>query len=134
MRNEKIPFVDLRTQYQRLQPELDDALANVLARGDFILGEEVRLFEQEFAAFCRAQYCVAVANGTDALHLSLLACGITVSVTSTCSRLPMRLFARFRMKRSSRATCGGCSTPKSLLREPGFFFQHYLAGSSQLIS
>src|SRR5207302_11329591 len=38
--------------------------------------EDVRLFEEEFAAFCTAPHCVAVANGTDAVHLALLACGI----------------------------------------------------------
>lgn len=72
----KIPFVDLQSQYQALKPEVDAALAAVCARGDFILGEEVRRFEEEFAGFCRAPHCVAVANGTDALHLALRACGV----------------------------------------------------------
>jgi len=76
MPNHKIPFVDLQSQYQDLKAEVDAAIAATCARGDFILGEDVKLFEQEFAAFCRVPHCVAVANGTDALHLALLACGI----------------------------------------------------------
>ncbi len=71
-----IPFVDLNTQYHALAPELNAAIARVMERGDFILGEEVKLFEEEFAAFCRAPLCVGVANGTEALQLALLACGI----------------------------------------------------------
>ncbi len=74
--SDRIAFVDLQAQYQNLKTEIDDAVARVLARGDFILGEEVKLFEEEFAAFCRAPHCVAVANGTDALHLALIACGV----------------------------------------------------------
>jgi dTDP-4-amino-4,6-dideoxygalactose transaminase len=75
-RNDRIPFVDLQTQYQELKAEIDQAIAKTCARGDFILGEEVKLFEEEFAAFCQAKHAVALANGTDALHLALLACGV----------------------------------------------------------
>lgn len=76
MSQQKIPFVDLQTQYQTLKPQIDAAIAKVCARGDFILGEDVKLFEQEFAAYCGAKHSVALANGTDALHLALRACGI----------------------------------------------------------
>jgi dTDP-4-amino-4,6-dideoxygalactose transaminase len=76
MQNTRIHFVDLQVQYQLLKPEIDAAIAKVCQRGDFILGEEVKLFEEEFAAFCQARRCVAVANGTEALHLALLACGV----------------------------------------------------------
>jgi dTDP-4-amino-4,6-dideoxygalactose transaminase len=47
-----------------------------MANTRFVLGEEVRFFEQEFAAFCGARHCVGVANGTDALHLIVRAMGI----------------------------------------------------------
>jgi dTDP-4-amino-4,6-dideoxygalactose transaminase len=47
-----------------------------MERCDFIMGEELKVFEQEFAVFCRAPHCVGVANGTDALHLAMLACGV----------------------------------------------------------
>jgi dTDP-4-amino-4,6-dideoxygalactose transaminase len=76
MQSPKIQFVDLQTQYQNLKPEIDAAIAKICARGDFILGEDVKLFEEEFAAFCKAPHCVSVANGTDALHLALRACDI----------------------------------------------------------
>ncbi|MEI6782768.1 MAG: DegT/DnrJ/EryC1/StrS family aminotransferase [Verrucomicrobiota bacterium] len=76
MNNGKIQFVDLVAQYEQIKPEIDAAMAGVCARGDFILGEDVKLFEQEFAAFCRAPHCVTVANGTEALQLALLACGV----------------------------------------------------------
>jgi dTDP-4-amino-4,6-dideoxygalactose transaminase len=76
MNNGKIQFVDLVAQYQQLKPEIDAAMASVCGRGDFILGDDVKLFEQEFAAFCGAPHCIGVANGTEALQLALLACGV----------------------------------------------------------
>jgi dTDP-4-amino-4,6-dideoxygalactose transaminase len=76
MNNGKIQFVDLVAQYQQIKPEIDAAMAKVCGRGDFILGEDVKLFEQEFAAFCKAPHCLTVANGTEALQIALLACGV----------------------------------------------------------
>jgi dTDP-4-amino-4,6-dideoxygalactose transaminase len=76
MQPERIEFVDLKLQYRQLKPEIDDAITRAIGRGDFILGEDVKLFEQEFAQFCRAKHCIGVADGTDALHLALRACGI----------------------------------------------------------
>lgn len=69
----KIEFADLNKQYQNIKKEIDGAIQNVLDRGTFTLGEELEIFEKEFADFCEAKYCVAVASGTDALFLSLLA-------------------------------------------------------------
>lgn len=71
-----IPFVDLAAQYRSIQPDIDAAIAAVLTRGDFILGQDVRLFEQEFAAYCGTAHCLGVASGTDALRLAIQACGI----------------------------------------------------------
>lgn len=71
-----IPLLDLATQYENLREELTPALERVLQTGHFILGEEVDLFEEKFAAFCSADYCVSVASGTDALHLALRALNI----------------------------------------------------------
>lgn len=76
MNNGKIQFVDLVAQYQQIRTEVDAAMAAVCARGDFVLGQDVKLFEQEFAAFCKTPHCVTLANGTEALKLALLACGI----------------------------------------------------------
>jgi len=72
----KIPLCDLKAQYQSIQSEIDDAIRSVIARTDFIQGEECRLLEREYAAFCGARFAVATASGTDALHLALLAMGV----------------------------------------------------------
>jgi dTDP-4-amino-4,6-dideoxygalactose transaminase len=71
-----IPFLDLKAQYQSIKPEIDAAVAHVLDTGQFILGEEVGRFEQEFAAYVGARQGVALNSGTSALHLALLAAGI----------------------------------------------------------
>ncbi|MCB1447309.1 MAG: DegT/DnrJ/EryC1/StrS family aminotransferase [Rhizobiaceae bacterium] len=71
-----IPFLDLKAQYASIKPEIDRAVLGVLASGHYVLGEEVALFEKEFAAYCGARHAVAVNTGTSALHLSLLALGI----------------------------------------------------------
>lgn len=73
----KINFVDLQRQYSQHKKELDSAINGVIAKSDYILGAELSLFEQEFADFCEAKYCVGVASGTDALFLSLKALGIS---------------------------------------------------------
>ena len=71
-----IPLVDLKAQYSTLKNEVDNAIQRVLNRGQFILGPEVRVFEEEMAAYCGTKFAVGVASGTDALLLALLACGI----------------------------------------------------------
>jgi len=73
-----IPFLDLRESYLELESEIDAAIKRVLNSGWYILGEEVDAFEREYAEYCEAKHCVAVANGLDALHLSLLALGVGV--------------------------------------------------------
>ena len=69
-------MVDLRAQYLRIQKEVDASVARVVASTQFIGGEECRLFEQEFAAYCGAGHAVGVANGTDALAIALRAYGV----------------------------------------------------------
>lgn len=76
VRSPAIPLVDLVAQYRSIQSEIDQAIARVLARGQFILGPEVEALEGEVAASCETPYAVGVASGTDALELSLRACGI----------------------------------------------------------
>jgi dTDP-4-amino-4,6-dideoxygalactose transaminase len=71
-----IPFVDLKAQYHSIKTEINFAIANVLESSQFVLGNEVAAFEEEFAAYCQAQYAVGVNSGTSALHLALLAVGI----------------------------------------------------------
>ena len=71
-----IPLSDLVAQYRSLQPEVDAAISAVLVAGEFERGEELRLFEQEFARFCAVRYAVAVGTGYAALFLALRALGI----------------------------------------------------------
>jgi dTDP-4-amino-4,6-dideoxygalactose transaminase len=68
-----IKFLDIGQSYFELKKEIDDAVDRVLSSGWYILGNEVKLFEQEFALFCNVKYCVGVSNGLDALHLVLRA-------------------------------------------------------------
>lgn len=71
-----IPFLDLKSAYTELKPELDAAYARVMASGWFVLGKEVSAFEAEYAAFCGTRHCVGVGNGLEALELVLRAWGI----------------------------------------------------------
>jgi dTDP-4-amino-4,6-dideoxygalactose transaminase len=72
-RQPQVPFVDLAAQYSTIAGEIKEATSKVLEDGDFILGREVSLFEEEFAAFCEAKYAVGVDSGTSALELALRA-------------------------------------------------------------
>lgn len=72
----QIPFVDLKAQYAALGPEIDQAMNRVMDRMDFILGQDVDLFEQEFATYCDADFAVGIDSGTSALELILRAYGI----------------------------------------------------------
>jgi dTDP-4-amino-4,6-dideoxygalactose transaminase len=72
----QVPYLDLKTQYQSIKPEIDAAIARVLESSQFVLGAEVSAFEQEFAAYCKAKECIALNSGTSALHLALLAAGV----------------------------------------------------------
>ena len=76
MANIKVPYLDLKAQYQSIKPEIDAALARVLESCQFVLGPEVAAFEQEFAAYCGTAECIALNSGTSALHLALQAAGI----------------------------------------------------------
>ncbi|MCA9238564.1 MAG: DegT/DnrJ/EryC1/StrS family aminotransferase [Planctomycetales bacterium] len=73
---ESIPLVNLKAQSQRLKGDLLQVFSDVIDSAGYILGKEVELFESEFAEYCGAAHCVGVANGTEALHLALRACGV----------------------------------------------------------
>ena len=77
----RVPFVDLAAQYAPIAEEIDGAVSEVLRGMDCILGRSVRLFEEEFAAFCEAEHGVGVDSGTSALELALRACGIEDRIT-----------------------------------------------------
>lgn len=72
----QVPFYDLAAEHADLRAGLDAAWSRVMANGQFILGPELAGFEQEFAGFIGARHAIGVANGLEALRLSLLALGI----------------------------------------------------------
>jgi dTDP-4-amino-4,6-dideoxygalactose transaminase len=71
-----VPIADPHANYVAHQEEIQSAIGRVLDRGNYILGEEVRLFESEFAHHVGVGDCVGVANGTDALEIALRSCRI----------------------------------------------------------
>lgn len=71
-----IPFIDLKTQQERIRPQLDAAIARVLAHGQYILGPEIADLEKRLSEFCGARFTLSCANGTDALLLALMARGV----------------------------------------------------------
>jgi dTDP-4-amino-4,6-dideoxygalactose transaminase len=79
-----IPLVDVKAQYAPLIPELKDRFAEALESGRFIFGPEVEAFEREAAAYLDVPHAIGVANGTDALVLSLEAMGIGRSDEVIC--------------------------------------------------
>ena len=72
----KIPFVDLFAQYKSIQPEIDAAIADVIASSAFIRGPHVEAFEKNYAQVMGIPHCVSCANGTDAIYITLKALGI----------------------------------------------------------
>ena len=71
-----IPMVDLKGQYLALKDEIDSSILQALAETRFILGPNVQAFDREAAEYLGVKYAISCANGTDALHLALLAAGI----------------------------------------------------------
>ena len=85
----KVPFLDLKRQYESIKEELNNAIQTVLESQQFILGQEVEEFERRMAKYCGVKHAVGVASGTDALLLSLKASGISSGVITT----PFTFFA-----------------------------------------
>ncbi|NNM95673.1 MAG: DegT/DnrJ/EryC1/StrS family aminotransferase [Bacteroidia bacterium] len=74
----KVPYINLGLQHANLMNELLAATGKILGSGQFILGDEVSKFENRFSQLCQTRYALGVANGTDALILSLKALGISI--------------------------------------------------------
>ena len=72
----RIPFENITRQYDQIKEEISAAIAEVLPTGKYVLGAQLTAFEAEFAAYHQASYCAGISNGTEALHLALLACGV----------------------------------------------------------
>jgi len=73
-----VPFADFSGQYQTIKGRIDTGLKRVFEKGNFILGEEEKAFEEQFAKFCDTKHAVGVNSGTDALYLALGALDISV--------------------------------------------------------
>lgn len=71
-----VPFVDLKMQYQNIKSEIDSAIAGVISESAFIKGKYVAEFEKKYAEQYGVNYCLGVANGTDAIYIALKALGI----------------------------------------------------------
>ena len=91
-----VPFFDLSRQLATIRPEIDAALAGVLADGGYTNGPAVAAFEEQFAPYCGVEHCIAVNNGTSALHLALRALDVgpgdevvTVSMSFVATAWPI---------------------------------------------
>jgi len=72
----KIPFINLKIQYDQIREDITKAINSVFESSTFILGDQVRMFEKEFSDYVGMPYAVGLNSGTDALHLALKAAGI----------------------------------------------------------
>src|SRR5436305_12737135 len=72
----RVPFLDLNAHHTALRSELDRAIREVIDSGAFAGGPFVEKFEADFASYCGCRYAIGVGSGTEALWLSLLACGV----------------------------------------------------------
>ncbi len=71
-----IPFIDLKTQYQALKPQIQERMNRVLDHGQYIMGPEVKELEEKLAAYTGSRHCITVSSGTEALLITLMAMGI----------------------------------------------------------
>jgi len=72
----KVPQFSLASQTMKIKEELDEVIGQVVTKGSFILGENVQKLEREAARYLGVEYGIGVGNGSDALYLALLACGV----------------------------------------------------------
>lgn len=84
-----IPFVELQTQFRRIEGEIREAIDRVLERGWFVLGEELQAFEEEFASYLGVGHALGVGSGTDAIQIALKAAGLhagdeVITAANTC--------------------------------------------------
>jgi dTDP-4-amino-4,6-dideoxygalactose transaminase len=72
----KVPFIDLKAQYESIKHEIAPAIQQVLDSRAFAGGPFVEAFEKQFAEFCGCEHCIGVGSGTEALWLAMLAMGV----------------------------------------------------------
>jgi UDP-2-acetamido-2-deoxy-ribo-hexuluronate aminotransferase len=71
-----IPFIDLKTQQDRIRLQIEVAIRRVLDHGEYIMGPEIVELEKELAAFVSSKHCITCSSGTDALLMGLMAYGV----------------------------------------------------------
>lgn len=72
----QIPFLDLQAQLKPIKKDVLSAIDSVISSGQFVMGEQVRLFEEEIASYLGIKHAISCASGSDALLLSLMAIGV----------------------------------------------------------
>jgi len=72
----KVPFVDLKAQYDSIKSEIDGAIARVISETSFVGGRFVTEFEAQYSELYGIKHCIGVGNGTDAIYIALKALGI----------------------------------------------------------
>ena len=75
----KIPFADLKSQYNSLKSTIDARIAGVLEHGQYIMGPEVYELEERLADYVGSKYCISTNSGTDALVVALKALGVKIN-------------------------------------------------------
>ena len=85
----RVPFLDLKLQYESIQDEINDALQQVLEKTAFAGGPFVAKFEDEFSEYCQCHHAVAVSSGTTALWMALL--GLDIGAGDEVITVPTRL-------------------------------------------
>ena len=71
-----LPFIDLSSQFKRIQSEVEGRVISVLRSGQYILGSEVSEFEDKLAKFTKVKHAISCSSGTDALIIALMAKGV----------------------------------------------------------
>ena len=89
MTSMQIPFGELKRNYSNIKHEIDAAVSRVLSSGWYLLGNELKTFEQNFSEYCGVKHGIGVASGTEAIQIALWACGIgpgdeVLTVSNTC--------------------------------------------------
>jgi len=72
----KIQMVDLQSQYQKIQPEIDKAVLDVMSSAAFINGPEVKNFQTDLEKYLNVKHVIPCANGTDALQIAMMGLGL----------------------------------------------------------
>lgn len=120
MRRHRIPFLKLPASEPALQQEYLRRITKVICRSRFILGDEVARFEHEFAAYCRAKFCIGLGNGTQALQTALRLSGIqrSMELEVITSPLTASFTVHAIIEAGGRPVFADVS-PETLLLDPG---------------